>query len=113
MDMNTILANAKKVGHETVPAGAGSSEANSCLEQIFNANSGKFFRSGDLGKLLNENGIKVEKIGNVLFAMKNTKRCSQVSKGIYTSYSTKYDKNMSKAAREKGTEATVQPSPSE
>jgi len=96
MDIQQLVQKAKAIGHDEVPVGGGdNSEAASALEQIFKANPGKFFRSKDLGKLLNEGGIVVTKIGNVLFAMKNTKRCSQVRKGVYTSYSSKYDANIS------------------
>ncbi len=96
MDINQLVQKAKEVGHDEIPVGGGNnSEVAEVLTKIFAANKGKFFRSQDLSKLLNAGGVAVTKIGNVLFAMKNSRQCSQVRKGIYTSYSTEYDANIS------------------
>jgi len=96
MDIKDLVQRAKEVGHDEVPVGGGnSSEVIEVLSAIFNANEGKFFRSQDLSKLLNDNGVAVTKIGNTLFAMKNTRKCSQVKKGVYTSYTSQYDGNIS------------------
>lgn len=101
VDINQLVAKAKQIGHDEIPVGGGnSSEAAEALKQIFKANPGKFFRSQDLGKLLNDNGIQVTKVGNVLFAMKNSKECSQVRKGVYTSYNAKYDGNITASKSE-------------
>lgn len=103
MDIKALVQKAKDVGHDEVPIGGGnSSEATQALEEIFKANPGKFFRSQDLGKLLNDNGIPVTKPGNVLFAMKNAKKCSQVKKGVYTSYNSKYDENITQPTKKEG-----------
>ncbi len=99
MDINQILAKAKEIGHDEVPIGGGNnSEAAEVLGQIFNASVGKFFKSTELSKLLNGNGVQVDKIGNVLFAMKNAKKCSQVRKGVYVSYNTEYDGHITASA---------------
>ena len=94
--IDSLVAKANEVGHDEIPVGGGGnhSEAATALKAVFAANEGKFFRSQDLGKLLNDGGIPVTKVGNVLFAMKNSKECSQVRKGVYTSYNTKYDGNI-------------------
>ncbi len=99
MDINQLVQKAKAIGHDEVPIGGGNnSEAAEVLIAIFKASAGKFFKSTELSKLLNDNGVQVDKIGNVLFAMKNAKKCSQVRKGVYTSYSTEYDKNITASA---------------
>ena len=96
MDIKDLVERAKAVGHDEVPVGGGnSSEVVEVLSAIFDGNDGKFFRSQDLSKLLNDGGVAVQKIGNTLFAMKNTKKCSQVKKGVYTSYTSEYDGNIS------------------
>lgn len=95
MDIKSLVQKAKEVGHDEVPVGGGiNSEVVEVCSAIFNANEGKFFRSQDLAKLLNENDVPVTKIGNTLFAMKNQRKCSQVKKGVYTSYSSQYDSNI-------------------
>ena len=99
MDINQILAQAKEVGHTEVPIGGGNnSEAAEVLGKIFEASKGKFFKSTELSKILNGNGVQVDKIGNVLFAMKNAKKCSQVRKGVYCSYSSEYDGHITASA---------------
>ncbi len=96
MDIKDLVERAKAVGHDEVPVGGGnSSEVVEVLSAIFDGNDGKFFRSQDLSKLLNDSGVQVQKIGNTLFAMKNQKKCSQVKKGVYTSYASEYDGNIS------------------
>lgn len=92
MNIDQLVQSSKSVGHSEVPVGGGNnSEAAEACAAIFKASPGKFFRSGDLSKVLNGGGVKVDKIGNVLFAMKNQRKCSQVRKGVYTSYNSKYD----------------------
>ncbi len=108
MDVKNLVAAANKVGHSEVPVGSGgnNSEAAQVLVEIFKAYPAKYFRSGDLGDILNDGGVKVNKIGNVLFQMKNAKQCSQVKKGVYTTYNSKYDGNISKkSAPESNTES--------
>lgn len=95
MDVKTLVAQAKEIGHDEVPIGGGNnSEVVEVLSAIFDANPGKFFKSQELSKLLINNGVQVTKIGNTLFAMKNAKKCSQVKKGVYISYDSKYDGNI-------------------
>ena len=95
MDIQALVQKAKEVGHDEIPVGGGNnSEVAEVLRAIFKANPRKYFRSQDLSKILNANGVAVTKIGNVLFAMKNSKECSQVRKGVYTSYDSKYDGNI-------------------
>jgi len=95
MDIKTLVAQATKIGHDEVPIGGGNnSEVVEVLSAIFTANPGKFFKSQELTKLLTSNGIEVVKIGNTLFAMKNAKKCSQVKKGVYISYDSRYDGNI-------------------
>ena len=99
MDIQQLVQKAKAIGHDEIPIGGGNnSEAAEVLGAIFKASAGKFFKSTELSKLLNSNDVQVDKIGNVLFAMKNAKKCSQVRKGVYTSYDTKYDKNITPSA---------------
>lgn len=103
MDINELVQKAKAVGHTEIPVGGGnSSEVVEVLRKIFDSNKGKYFRSQDLSKLLNANGVPVQKIGNVLFAMKNSKQCSQVRKGVYVSYDAKYDANITVPAKKEG-----------
>ena len=105
MDISQLVQKAKEVGHDEIPVGGGNnSEVAEVLTKIFAANKNKFFRSQDLSKLLNAGGVAVTKIGNVLFAMKNSRQCSQVRKGIYTSYNTEYDANISAPTPKKGDE---------
>lgn len=95
MDITTLVAEATKIGHDEVPIGGGNnSEVVEVLSAIFDANKGKFFSSKQLSELLNNNDVPVTKIGNTLFAMKNAKKCSQVKKGVYTSYNSQYDGNI-------------------
>ncbi len=95
IDINALVAKASAVGHAEIPVGGGNdSEAGRVLKAIFEKYPGKFFRSKDLGKILNDGGIKVDKVGNVLFAMKNSKACSQVQKGVYIKYDSQYDHNI-------------------
>ncbi len=104
MDIKQLVQAAKEVGHDEIPVGGGNnSEVAEVCKAIFAANPAKFFRSQDLSKLLNENDVAVTKIGNVLFAMKNSKQCSQVRKGVYISYDAKYDANITtKPVKEEG-----------
>ncbi len=105
MDISQLVQKAKEVGHDEIPVGGGNnSEVAEVLTKIFTANKSKFFRSQDLSKLLNGGGVAVTKIGNVLFAMKNSRQCSQVRKGIYTSYNAEYDANISAPSPKKGDE---------
>lgn len=95
MDVNQLVQKAAAIGHDEVPIGGGNnSEVAEVLRAIFKASPGKFFKSKELAKLLNDNDIAIPKIGNVLFAMKNSKECSQVRKGVYISYDSQYDKNI-------------------
>ena len=99
MDLKTLIAQAKTIGHDEVPIGGGNnSEVVEVLSAIFTANPGKFFKSQELTKLLVSNGVEVVKIGNTLFAMKNAKKCSQVKKGVYISYDSKYDGNITESS---------------
>ena len=105
MDIKDLVERAKAVGHDEVPVGGGnSSEVVEVLSAIFDGNDGKFFRSQDLAKLLNDNSVPVTKIGNTLFAMKNQRKCSQVKKGVYTSYSSEYDSNITAPSAKEPTE---------
>ena len=95
MDVDNLIKSATEIAHDEVPLGGGnSSEVVEALSKIFEAYPGKFFKSQRLSEVLNNNGIPVVKIGNILYAMKNSKKCSQVAKGVYSSYDSKYDGNI-------------------
>lgn len=95
MDIKTLVAEATKIGHDEVPIGGGNNTVVvEILSAVFKANPGKFFKSQELTKLLVNNDVPVTKIGNTLFAMKNAKKCSQVKKGVYISYNSEYDGNI-------------------
>ena len=95
MDIKSLVAKATEIGHDEVPIGGGNnSEVVEVLSAIFDANTGKYFKSQELSKLLINNDVPVVKIGNTLFAMKNAKKCSQVKKGVYISYSSEFDGNI-------------------
>lgn len=96
IDISSILAKAEEVGHSEVPVvGGNSSEVAGICKQIFEANPTKYFKSNELAELLEENGVEVFKIGNTLFAMKNSRQCSQTdTKGVYCAYTTKFDHNI-------------------
>ncbi len=109
MDINQLVQKAGAIGHKEVPIGGGNnSEAAEVLRAIFGANKGKYFKSVELGKLLNANDCAVDKIGNVLFAMKNQKQCSSVRKGIYTSYDSKYDGNITESVANAAASTTAE-----
>ena len=100
IDLQTLVASAEKIGHKDVPVGGGNnSEVVEALSAIFAEYPGKFFKSTELTKVLVNNGVNVTKIGNTLFAMKNARKCSQVKKGVYISYSAEYDGNITEPAK--------------
>lgn len=95
MNIDDIISQAEEIAHDEIPSGSGASpEVTEALTRIFKQYPGKYFKSTKLADILNRNGCQVDKIGNVLFAMKNKKLCSQVSKGVYRDYTPEFDHNM-------------------
>jgi len=93
MDINQILQKSKTFGMTEIPAGsANNAEAEKAILAILDASAGKYFRSKDLSTVLNEGGIKIAKIGNLLHAMKNQDKVTSPAKGVYTKFNGKSNK---------------------
>ncbi len=82
MDTQSLIAASQEVALDTVPA-SGSVHSGTIL-QIFENNRGKKFSAKILKGLFESQGIEVDKISNVLFALRKQGKITRVQSGWYT-----------------------------